>query len=119
MKEWIKNYKDSSRKITFANVKNFFKAIYRKYFHDNWEERQKEWREMQIALKSPECLTKGYCKDCKCDMREKVWEDFECDLGCYPIWMNKEQWLVFEPLINTKLELKFINFLKEINGQIN
>ena len=125
MINWILNYKQSSKKLTIPNVKNFIVAKWRGWFHDDWETRQFTWREMKVLEKSPSCLKDGQCI-CLCPMPDKLWEDFACTekAQCYPEWMNEYEWKLFEPYTGTDMEIKFLNFYKEIkeinNGrQIN
>ncbi len=95
MINWIKNYSKSTKKVTISNVSNFFVACYRYYFTNYaWKKAQAKWREERVKVKSPECITLGYCKNCYCDFPEKFVEPDGCEV-CYPEWMNKEQWLDF------------------------
>ena len=90
------------KKITFHNVANFFLAHWNKFrtrvFGINWRERQFEWREQQVSIKSPGCLN-GECIHCGCDTPDKFWEPDECERGCYPAWMEKAPWENFEKTI--------------------
>lgn len=97
MIDWIRNYKSSSKKLTFHNVFNFIGAYVRKFFHSNWEEEQREWRLRRVEVLSPECFEKKQCY-CYCDLEDKIWEDDPCDEknNCYPRWMTKDEWSVFK-----------------------
>lgn len=87
------------KKITFHNVANFIGAYWNKfraeYLGLNWRERQFEWREQQVMLKSPGCID-GKCVHCKCDTPDKFWEPDPCESGCYPQWMERAAWEMFE-----------------------
>lgn len=92
------------KEINFANVRNFILAYYNKWrtriFGLNWRERQFEWRKEQVRKKSPGCVLNDACVDCGCETPDKFWEPDPCEKGCYPGWMGKEAWLVYEETID-------------------
>lgn len=94
MRKWLVS-KDR-KPITWNNIKNYFLALYRYYFTEEWKDNQAEFRKYKIELLSPECISKGYCIHCKCSFPEKLYEDQGCELGCYLKWMNKKEWFKFK-----------------------
>ena len=115
MISWIKNYKQSSRKLTWKNVANFFGAKYRKINAAQDEENQFQWRLMRIAITSPACSTKGECVNCFCELNEKCWETMSCEHGCYPEWLTNAEWEVMKTF-NQELQTEFINILNKRNN---
>lgn len=99
MKEWIKNYKKSSKKLTLSNIVNFIAASYRNILQKDWQKEQVEWREERIKVNSPECVNAQQCQNCYCDFEDGLlYENKACEKGCYPRWMNKMEWDYFNTL---------------------
>ena len=84
------------RLITWARVNNFLEAKYRQHNAGDWVMEQFDWRHKQVASKSPECILSGACVDCGCETPDKFFETMECERGCYPEWMNEQEWKEFK-----------------------
>ncbi len=95
---WFKN---NWRTITFHRVINFLQAKYRELTvppatlgYDQFL-----WRTEMVTKVSPKCLG-GKCIHCGCDTPDKFWESDACEHGCYPAWMDKEEWGTLQDLMN-------------------
>jgi len=129
MLNYLRNYKKSTRKFTWANVRNFFVATYRYYFQaeDEFVADQVMWREARVAAKSPQCITGKQCVKCLCEFPAKAYENKSCSVAtwneeksiteheiyCYPRWMNRREWMHFNALTTDDQRDYFI---KEIIG---
>ena len=94
----VKHWKE----ITPSRIWNFLKAYQNKIsssaapsYYD-WKLEQFDWRYAQVKAKSPACIEQGACVKCGCDIPDKFFEPDACEEGCYPEWMEKEQWLNFK-----------------------
>lgn len=94
------------RSITWARVQNFFEAKYRQHTADDIVMEQYYWREKEVARESPECILSGKCKKCGCEIPDKFFESAECESGCYPEWMEPEEWQEFKKKNQISFELK-------------
>lgn len=93
--KYLKNYKNSNKKLTWKNINNFFEAKERELNKKQWEKDQANWRLEQVKIKSPICIKQGFCKGCKCEWKDGLhYESESCKEPekCYPKWMNKEEW---------------------------
>jgi len=88
--------------ITLKNIKAYIQGksrlFIKKYGADfiKLEEHIQEqiiWRE-ERAL--PECIEKGQCISCGCDMPDMLYSDKSCERKCYPEMMDKETWEKFK-----------------------
>lgn len=97
------------KKITLHNIKNFFQSYLNMFItwlnKVNWRKEQYEWRENRVKIISPKCL-EGKCIHCGCKTPDKFFEPDACENGCYPEWMNEDQWRVY---IKTEEDLKESN----------
>lgn len=59
---------------------------------------QVEWRRRQVLAKSPDCLSKGNCVQCGCEMEGKLKADMGCENEpfCYPEMMKKKEWTIYK-----------------------
>ena len=60
---------------------------------------QVEWRTLQVAEKSPECILNAECKICKCKIPDLFYADKGCSnkqSPCYPELMSKNKWTTFK-----------------------
>lgn len=92
------NQQESTKKLTWNNIDNFFEAKQNKNLaqcepDEQWRCDQAEWRLIQVEKNSPICISEGYCKDCKCEWDDGLhYEKKACESGCYPEWIERERW---------------------------
>jgi len=85
MIKYLKNYKDSTRKITLKNIRNYLVSMWKWYRADERDAYQFYYRVVKADKK---CLKNGYCP-CFCDVPQKFMELEKCDKNCYPIWQEE------------------------------
>ena len=117
LKEKLKG-NELAKEITTSSVKNYFGAMWRKYFHYDWEQNQYDWRKEEVAKKSPKCIRTNECY-CLCNTNEKLWETEACtEQGkCYPKWMNKQEWEFFSLYKDTIHKHAILNLIKKLNNE--
>ncbi len=106
MIRWIRNYRKSTKKLTWENVKNYFAAKRRQRRIQLIEDtffsgpglkpipgaKTVVWREKQVKKFSPICLKQGYCKECYCSFEDGLlYEEKACEGGCYPNWEESKK----------------------------
>ena len=86
------------KKVNFKNISNFLKSYWNMFITwitgSKWKKDQYEWRKDRVSKISPKCL-EGECIHCGCITPDKFYEPDACERGCYPEWMNKEQWKIW------------------------
>jgi len=86
------------RSITLSRIGNFIAAYRRKLFRTDSEavliEEQVAWRKRLVETVSPECIKQGKCVHCGCETPDKFYETAPCANGCYPEWLNEEEWAI-------------------------
>lgn len=116
MKIWLQNV--NPKLVTMSKVLNYFSAKWRVFKNVDWEGRQAAWRLTQVEKYSPICFSEGYCKVCYCEWKDgKHYETDPCDEACYPRWLDYNEWMVLESVMNTEAELDFINFIYKKDKQ--
>ena len=102
---WIKNRKSfpQPKKINLSNILNYAEAEFRHWQNSSTLlnspkhiDEQSIWRLAQIKEKSPECIEKGFCRLCGCDVIDKSFEMDGCAGKCYPERKNEKQWNEFK-----------------------
>lgn len=91
------------RKITLDKVKNFVESKHRQVLeapYSDWVMEQYNWRYGLVKQKSPECISGGACVGCGCETPDKFFESLACEGGCYPDWMEKEDWEEFNKTLS-------------------
>lgn len=97
--KWVLEGGFKDKPITIKNVKNYFSAFWNKTHVDYvYINEQVEWRRSGVEKNSPQCLKKGACVHCGCEFPDKLYEDDACEFGCYPQWLDKEQWSALKTL---------------------
>ena len=99
MIKWL--FHPNRKKVTYKSIKNFLEAklMYLRYWWkgESWILEQALWRLEQVKEKSPRCIEEGACINCGCEWKDKKhFEPEACELGCYPEWMNKQEWTQFK-----------------------
>jgi len=89
MIRWIKNYKESSKKLTYKNIRNYLVAMYKWYTASDKDRFQFYNR---VVSSDKDCLRNGYCP-CFCDVPQKFMEPEKCEENCYNIWLTKKEFL--------------------------
>lgn len=94
----LKGFKDIKKEqITSDNIKGFIQGNFRKTMESfgllpKYIVRQAEERLEQVKIKSPECYNNDKCIHCKCEVSAKVFEDRECEHGCYGPMLNEDDY---------------------------
>lgn len=84
--------------ITPSNIKGFIQGNFRKFMEDypgvieDYIYEQVQWR---LGIMDENCLINKQCP-CTCSVPNKQYEDRQCEKGCYPDMMNKEDWEKFK-----------------------
>lgn len=84
--------------ITLKNIKSFIVGNSRYLldkFGPNFLRMPDYLKEQMIERYSnikQECKDLEYCINCKCPIKRKIYDDSECEYGCYDKFLNKEDW---------------------------
>ena len=63
---------------------------------EDWKKEVSIWRLSQVKEKSPECLSKGLCVNCGCDVISSSFGSNGCEYGCYPERPSEKEWNKFK-----------------------
>lgn len=121
MLRWLKNYKKSSKKLTYKNIKNFLEALIRR-IKLRWDKDYLVLSQVyyRVTLADKGCLEVKMCP-CYCDIPEKLFESMGCEKECYPKWMEKKEWVKYirdNELDLYEIEKKAINLLTKYQLEI-